>query len=323
MFAIIAIIIVSASLALGAGGDGGSSPSSIPSVSNGGGNQAPPANSSWSITAAQANIYRTFEYNAQWGLEAIHAAEAYASLAKNNKVVAGEGIKIAIIDTGAQENHLDIAGNLSAIDDHNYSKNSADVADTVGAGTYAASLAAGVKNNLGIHGVAYDSSLVIADIYNDAGTALAANTGISGSAVIESVKVINAGWKYGSYTSYNGTPSGTNATDRDVIAAIKIAQSHDILLVAATGNDADNNVDGGGDSAYISKPKPAKPALLANNNELSGYVLAVAAVDQNSIIIDSSNICGMVVFIKIPQLILAYFSFYFQRKMLVTYSYPF
>ena len=293
MFAIIAIIIVSAALALGAGGDGGSSPSSVPSVSNGGGNQAPPANSSWSITAAQANIYRTFEYNAQWGLEAIHAAEAYASLAKNSKVVAGEGIKIAILDTGAQENHFDIAGNLSAIDDHNYSKNSADVADTVGSGTYAASLAAGVKNNLGIHGVAYDSSLVIADIYNDAGTALAANTGISGSAVIDSVKVINAGWKYGSYNSYNGTPSGTNATDRDVIAAVKIAQSHDILLVAATGNDADNNADGGGDSAYISKPKPAKPALLANNNELSGYVLAVAAVDQNSIITDSSNICGI------------------------------
>ncbi len=293
MFVIIAIVVVSVALALGAGGGGGSPSSAPTSVSNGGGDQAAPADSSWSVTAVQANIYRTSEYNAQWGLEAIHAAEAYASLAKNTKVVAGEGIKIAILDTGAQENHFDIAGNLSAIDDHNYSKNSDDVADTVGAGTYAASLAAGVKNNLGVHGVAYDSSLVIADIYNDAGTVRVANTGISGSATIDSVKVINAGWKYDSYTSYNGTPSGTNAGDRDVIAAIKIAQSHDILLIAATGNDADNNLDGGGDSAYISKPKPAKPALLANNNELSGYVLAVGAVDQNFVITDSSNICGI------------------------------
>lgn len=293
MFAIVSIIIISVALALGAAGGGGGGGGSPSAVVNGGGGQVPPPDQTWAVTAAQANVYRTSEYNAQSGLEAIHAAEAYASLAKNNKTVAGDGVKIAILDTGAQENHLDIAGNLSAIDNYNYSKNSNDIVDTIGAGTYAASLAAGVKNNLGIHGVAYDSSLVIADIYNDDGTSLVANTGISGSAAIDSVKVINAGWKYGSYTSYNGTPSGTNSSDRGVIEAIKVAQNRDILIVAATGNDADNNGDGGGDSSYISKPKPSKPALLANNNDLSGYVLAVGAVDQNLTITDSSNICGI------------------------------
>lgn len=294
MFAIIAIIIISSALALGAGGGGGGAGAGggASSASGGGssGGSAPTINSSWIVTVGEANIYRTAEYGAQWGLEKIHAAEAYAALAKNGKNIAGDSIKIAITDSGAQENHLDIAGNLSAVDNYNYHQNSNDVSDAVGSGTYAASLAAGVKNDIGIQGVAYNANLVIADI---AGTSFVASSGISGSAAIDGVKVINAGWKYGTYTSYNGTPSGTNASDRDVIAAIKIAQSRDVLLVAATGNDADNDNNGGADPAYLSRPKPARPALLANNNELSGYVLAVGAVDQNGKIADISNICGI------------------------------
>ncbi len=294
MFAIIAILLVSTALALGGlGGGGGGSGGGEGSSGGSGAATSPSPSPAWITTPAEANIYRTTEYNAQWGLEAIHVAEAYAALAKNGKAAAGEGVSIAITDTGAQENHLDIAGNLDASYNYNYSKNSSDVLDTIGLGTYSASLAAGVKNGAGIHGVAYNANLVIADIYDDTGTSLVADAGITGSAAIASVKVINAGWKYGSYNSYNGTPSGTNATDRSIISAIKIAQSRDILIVAATGNDADNNDNGGADSAYLSKPKPAKPALLANNDELSGYVLAVGAVDQDSKIADFSNICGV------------------------------
>ena len=293
MFAIVAIVITVAALALGSAGGGGSGGGSSGGTQNpanpGGGN----ANPAFVVSAAEANVYRTVEYNSQWGLEAIHAAESYAALAKNNKNIAGDNIKIAITDSGVQENHIDIAGNLSAVDSHNYNANSVNVSDNIGTGTYSASIAAGVKNDNGIHGVAYNANLVIADIYNNAGTSLVANSGIAGVAAIDGVKVINAGWKYGSYTSYNGTPSGTNSTDRDVIAAIQIAKAHDILLVAATGNDADNNNDGGADSAYLSRPKPAKPALFANNNDLSGYVLAVGAVNQAGAISDSSNICGI------------------------------
>ncbi len=298
MFAIIAIIITVTAVAAGGlgGGGGGGGGSSSPASSGGssGGGSSPPApDSPWMVSSYEANIYRTPEYNAQWGLEAIHAAEAYAALAKNNKTVAGEGVTIAITDTGAQANHIDIAGNLNADVNYNYFYNTNDISDTEGHGTHVASIAAGVENGSGIKGVAHDANLVIADIFNDAGSEAAIDTGISGSAAIEGVKVINASWKYGSYTSYNGTPSGTNSSDRAVIAALNIAKTNDILFVAATGNDADNAGDGGGDSAYLSKPKPAKPALFANNNDLAGYVLAVAAVDQDLQIADFSNICGI------------------------------
>lgn len=298
MFAIIAIIITSAAIALGSlsaggGGGGGSGSSSSSGGSSSSGSGGGSIDAAWIVSEAEANIYRTTEYNSQQGLEKIHAAEAYAALAKNNKSVAGEGVKIAVIDSGAQEDHVDLAANISVADGHNYNQNSNDVADTLGLGTYAASLAAGVKNDDGVHGVAYDANLVISDIYNDAGDSLVADSGISGSAAIEDVGVMNIGWKYGSYTTYSGTPSGTNSADRAVIVALKVAQANDILVVAAAGDDADNANDGGGDAAYLNRLKPQKPALFANNSELEGYVLSVIAVDQNSQIIDSSNICGI------------------------------
>ena len=68
------------------------------------------------------------------------------------------------------------------------------------------------------------------------------------------------------------------------------------MVVIAAGNDGDNYSDGQDsdkDSAYVSNPKPAKPALFANNSDLAGYVLAVGAVDDAGRIADFSNICGV------------------------------
>ena len=59
---------------------------------------------SWisSVSTAQVDVYKTTEYDAQWGLNRINAAKAYALLAANSKTVAGSGVKIGIVDTGVQ-----------------------------------------------------------------------------------------------------------------------------------------------------------------------------------------------------------------------------
>jgi len=86
----------------GGGGGGGSSPAVL-SVGN----------SNWisSSSSSAVTSYQTAEYSAQWGLDSINAAEAYALLSANSKTVAGDGVTIAIIDTGAQLSHVEIAGN--------------------------------------------------------------------------------------------------------------------------------------------------------------------------------------------------------------------
>jgi len=69
-------------------------------------------------------------------------------------------------------------------------------------------------------------------------------------------------------------------------------KTKNILLIAGTGDDADNNNDGGGDPNYLLHKNPVRPALYAANKDLAGYILAVGAVDENLKITDTSNICG-------------------------------
>jgi hypothetical protein len=107
-FLITFLLLISLSSCGGGGGGGGGSGSSSTIVTYG--------NPSWvsSISTTQADVYRTTEYSNQYGLEKIHAAEAYALLATNSKSVAGDNIAIAIVDTGVQTNHVEIAANYQS-----------------------------------------------------------------------------------------------------------------------------------------------------------------------------------------------------------------
>lgn len=310
MFAAVSLILIVVAVSAGSfGGAGGGGGSSSPLSGASGG---VPSNISptYIISDDEANIYRTDEYRQQWGLEAIHAAQAYAALAKNGKNVAGDGIKIAFSDSGVEAAHQDIADNLNSADSYNYYQNNADFSDVNGRGTYAASLAAGVKNGDGIHGVAYNAKIVAAKSADFSTNNVDLTQGIAEPAAISGVKVINASWKYrntssGSYyTSYNGTASGTSANDNLVLAGLDIAKTNDILFVAAVGDDADNAADGqlsGQDPNYLTRLKPIKPALFANSDAHAGYVLAVGAVSEfdpyaanpTITIADISNICGV------------------------------
>lgn len=306
IFALITIVGIAAGASGGGGGGGGSgggasnsstTPDPTPTF------VFPHANSflvdnstddpNWIITQNEADVYRTTEYNNQWGLEAIHAAEAYAALDKNGKTFAGNGIKIAITDTGARTTHTDLSANISAADNHNYINNNTNVNDADGHGSNVASIAAGVAGNGGMHGVAFDSQIVVAK--SIPGFASDGAEAIYESASITGVKVINASWKYDSYSAFDGSSGSENSNDDLILLALAQAKEKEVLVVAATGNNGDNYNDGQDDVDlnYITHPKPAKLALFANSTDLAGYVLAVGAVDEEGRIADFSNICGV------------------------------
>jgi hypothetical protein len=220
----------------------------------------------WSYaTAEEVNAYRTTEYLNQWGLEAIHAAEAYAALAKNGKAVAGDGVMVAITDSGARTTHQDIAGNINNSLNRNFNvtPSTNNVDDTNGHGTHTMTTAVGVKNNSGIHGVAFN-----ADTFAVKMIGFSTENGIE-YAALRGAKVVSMSWE----------------SDYDIasdLAELTVGKNHDVLMVAAAGNDG--------------AATPIFPAMFANNPSLAGYVLAVGAVQQDGfgsyVSASFSNQCG-------------------------------
>ena len=160
-----ALLIVAIPLLLSAcGGSGGSSVSyTVPSCTDNGSN-------------------RNAEYNfmgygntdtAGYGLSDICASVAY------DRDATGDGIKIAILDTGISTNSSD-AVNITDLDAQfaDFTTNS-DVIDSDdvpddnhGHGTNVAGIIAGEDNGVGYHGVAYDATLYAFKVFNDSGKAV-------------------------------------------------------------------------------------------------------------------------------------------------------
>jgi subtilase-type serine protease len=90
--------------------------------------------------------FETLEYKANWGLGAINASTAYAH------GWTGKGVLIGIIDDGYDQGHLDLASQILV-----------DGSDGLVYvhGTHVAGIAAAVKNDIGMHGVAYDARLAL------------------------------------------------------------------------------------------------------------------------------------------------------------------
>ncbi len=176
----------------------------------------------------------------QWGMAKIQAPQAW-DITKGSSA-----IRIAILDTGIDQDHEDLAAKIVANKNFTLSRT---VDDRYGHGTHVAGIAAAITNNLkGVAGVGFDSSLMNVKVLGDTGSGYynwVAN-GIIWAAD-NGAKVINL--------SLGGSsPSAT------LESAVNYAWGKGSVLVAAAEN---NNTTA-----------PLYPAYYNN-------CIAVAATDQN------------------------------------------
>ncbi|WP_297521582.1 S8 family peptidase [uncultured Clostridium sp.] len=140
----------------------------------------------------------------------------------------GKGIKIAIIDTGCDINHIDIKDRI--IDTQNFTNENKfdhkDVTDYDGHGTHVAGIIAASGNDKGIIGVAPKAELLILKALTSKGGAYSWIINAINYAITKKVDIINMslGGKYNSVQLHY---------------AIKKAVANNILVVVAAGNDGD------------------------------------------------------------------------------------
>ncbi|WP_299752695.1 S8 family peptidase, partial [uncultured Tateyamaria sp.] len=224
-----------------------------------------------------AAYYQTREFNRNYGLSLIGADERYAKGAK------GEGVKIAILDTGIDTDHPDFEGKIDP-SSYSFFRNSTDISDYGGHGTHVAGIAAGGKDGRGTHGVAFESKLLILQGLGHLSASI--NRSIQANA-----HVINHSWVYtktvGDKTvaiPITDFKSGSHLEQwlgSATIKALKDAKAADLMSVFAAGND-----DGAPEVSNLA----GIPHLLPDYN---GYIIAVVAVDGGKNIAGFSNHCGV------------------------------
>lgn len=179
---------------------------------------------------------------------------------------AASGIRIGIVDSGADLTAPDIEAKRPRT--YNAIDNSSDVKDTIGHGTFVASLAAGLSaNGEGMAGIAGEARLITikassAGMFWDFELAAAI-----AYAVDDGAKIVNL------------SLGGPRASLTEV-RALEYALTKDVLLVAAAGNEA-----------LRGNPVSYPAALLqpVNSNGVGGYGLSVGASTITGARADFSN----------------------------------
>jgi len=219
-----------------------------------------------------------YEFTRQWGLNNTGQTVNGTTGASGNDINAlaawdtatdCSGVVIAVLDTGINYNHSDLAGSMwdgsACVDElgnplggclHGYDfiENDNDPKDTNGHGTHVAGIiGAGGNDGNRISGVCWKANIMAVRMLdtNGDGTTAGAVSGIQ-FAINNGAKIINASW-------------GDFEYDQALYDAVSDAQDHGVLFIAAAGNNNSNN-----DSF------PFYPASFNLDN-----IISVAAIDQN------------------------------------------
>jgi hypothetical protein len=166
-------------------------------------------------------------------------------------------VRVFVIDTGADQTHIDVAPNLDVADSRSFVPTEPTIQDFNGHGTWTISAVGAPINGTGISGVAPDVTLVAGKVLNGAGR---------GQFLWTDEALIYAGQQHfdvvsaslGGYIPKCGSDTNPNGCDHpDYILlnrATQFARSNGVLPVGALGNDGYDLSDGQVFRDYVESP---------------------------------------------------------------------
>jgi subtilisin len=206
------------------------------------------------------------------GADLVKAPEAWA------KGYTGQGVVVAVVDTGVDYNHADLKDNIwtntkeipnNGVDDDgdgyiddvrgwNFVNNTNEVMDDNNHGTHVSGTIAGENNGVGVTGIAYGAKIMPIKVLDNSGSG-------SYSAIANGIYyAVNHGANVVNLSLGGDFPNST------LSSAIDYASKKGVVVVMAAGNNG--------------YPFVSYPAAYANKSGI-----AVGAVDKNNNIADFSN----------------------------------
>lgn len=281
-----ALIAGAAVIAIAGGGGGGGGGGGSDKGNDGGGTTDPlpeAGSGPYRGPTAPREGFNTQEYRRNWGIDAINADARYADGGT------GLGFVSGVFDTGADVDHVDLDDQI--IYRYNYYTLDNNVSDDVGHGTHVAGIIAAEKNNLGTHGVAYDSKLAIFKALGGEGDLAIDFMDAWADANMKAgeigVNAMNHSWNFldvfdntATVSMFSSASQVRNYFGDALLDSLDYAVSKDIISVFAAGN---SGLSDAGNQAALAMYFP----------EYSDHILTVVALDKFDQIADYSNRCGL------------------------------
>jgi len=184
-----------------------------------------------------------------WGMDRVFGDESFVFPTWD--ISTGEGVKVAILDTGIDESHPDLAGRVAGGEDFT---GIGSYSDDNGHGTHVSGTVAAIySNNIGAYGVAPSASLYAVKVLSS-----------SGSGTLDWI-IAGIQWAIDNDIDIINMSLGTSSNMQSLEDACNAAYEAGILIVAAAGNSGN------------------KPGNRNTVEYPGGYasVIAVAASDSN------------------------------------------
>ena len=170
--------------------------------------------------AAFSGVMADAKYRLPWGVERVNAKGAW------KKGLDGSGVKVAVLDTGIDFNHPDLAPNIAG--NYNALNHDAAARDDHGHGTHVAGTVAGVGDN-DVFGVAPKAKIYAVKVLNARGSG---NT----AGIVDGIN-----WTIGQHVNVINMSLGDKVGGEDDVPAfrqaVKAAHDAGIAVVCAAGND--------------------------------------------------------------------------------------
>ncbi|MBR1777382.1 MAG: S8 family serine peptidase [Alphaproteobacteria bacterium] len=216
--------------------------------------------------------YNNDEYTANGAaFSAIGLDKAYTGSDGNAYTgFSGQGVTVALVDSGTFADHIDLVNQLSALYNSEFNQYSSSH------GTHTAGIIAAKKNDVGMHGVAYNAALFPFAVYLTDGCEDSSNClkwSTSWETLLEDeydeVKIINNSW---------GIDELSDEQMQERVSIVQKLAAKDKLIIASAGNE----------TALAPNAFPA--GIAAQDSSLKSNLISVVAYDASKLPSDKNFI---------------------------------